>query len=105
MVEIGNQNFEETLKSGKYVLVDFWATWCGPCKMVAPVLEEAEAEYQGKVSFAKIDIDKNQETALKYGVFSIPNICLFKDGELVDRIVGFKQKKDIIKFIDKQLEK
>lgn len=105
MIDVSIQNFEDTLKSSKYVLVDFWAPWCGPCKKVGPVLEELENSYADKMLFAKVDIDQSQEIAFKYKVFSIPNICLFKDGELVDRIVGFKPKKDVEKFLNTQLEK
>ena len=105
MIDVSIQNFEDTLKSSKYVLVDFWAPWCGPCKKVGPVLEELENSYADKMLFAKVDIDQSQEIAFKYKVFSIPNICLFKDGELVDRIVGFKNKKDVEKFLNTQLEK
>ena len=105
MIDVSIQNFEDTLKSSKYVLVDFFFFFCGPCKKVGPVLEELENSYADKMLFAKVDIDQSQEIAFKYKVFSIPNICLFKDGELVDRIVGFKPKKDVEKFLNTQLEK
>ena len=105
MLEVSAQNFEDTLKSSKFVLVDFWAPWCGPCKNLAPLLEELESVYGDKVLFAKVDIDQNQEIAFKYKVFSIPNVRLFKDGELAANSVGFKPKKDLEKFLNKHLEK
>jgi len=74
------------------VLVDFWAQWCGPCKMIAPVLEELDAELDGKAKIVKLDIDENQETTSKFGIMSIPTLVVFKNGELVDKTVGFQPK-------------
>lgn len=74
------------------VLADFWAPWCGPCKMIAPVLEELDAEMGDQVKVVKIDVDENQETAAKYGVMSIPTLLIMKDGEVVDKVVGFQPK-------------
>ena len=86
-----DQNFTDEIKSG-LVLVDFWAPWCGPCKMIAPVLEEIDAEISDKVKIVKLDVDENQETAGNFGVMSIPTLVLFKDGEIVDQVVGFQPK-------------
>jgi thioredoxin 1 len=82
----------DVLASSKPVLVDFWATWCGPCRMVAPVLDEIAAERAGQLTVAKLDVDANPETARDFGVFSIPTLIVFKDGEPVKRIVGAKGK-------------
>lgn len=88
---VTDETFESETKSG-VVLVDFWAPWCGPCKMIAPVLDELDAELGDKVKIIKIDVDENQETAAKFGIMSIPTLLLFKDGEVVDKVVGFQPK-------------
>jgi thioredoxin 1 len=78
----------EVLQSDKPVLVDFWAVWCGPCKMIAPFVEELAGELEGKAKIGKLDVDNNQESAIKYGVRSIPTVLIFKDGKVVDTIIG-----------------
>lgn len=89
----GDQNFaEEVLKSDKPVMVDFWATWCGPCVMAGPVVDELANEYIGKIKIGKLDVDANQTTAQQYGVMSIPTVILFKDGKEISRKVGFAGK-------------
>jgi len=84
-----DENFTaEVLQSDKPVLVDFWAVWCGPCKMIAPFVEELAAEFEGKAKVGKLDVDNNQESAIKYGVRSIPTVLIFKDGKVKDTIIG-----------------
>ena len=88
-VEITDANFEqEVIKSEIPVLIDFWAVWCGPCKAIAPIMTELAAEYEGRLKVGKLDIDNNQEVSVKYGIRSIPTLLLFKDGKIVDQIVG-----------------
>ena len=100
IIHATDQNFDENIKEG-LVLVDFWAPWCGPCKMIAPVLEELDGEIEGKAKIVKVDVDDNQETAGKYGIMSIPTLVLFKDGEIVDKVVGFKPKEALAELIEK----
>ncbi len=96
-VEITDDNFEtEVIKSDKPVLIDFWAVWCGPCKLIAPIVEELASEYDGKVKIGKLDVDNNQQTSIKFGVRSIPTLLLFKDGQLKDTIIGAVPKKAIV---------
>ena len=100
IIHATDQSFDENIKEG-LVLVDFWAPWCGPCKMIAPVLEELDGEIEGKAKIVKVDVDDNQETAGKYGIMSIPTLVLFKDGEIVDKVVGFKPKEALAELIAK----
>ena len=95
------ENFEtEVLKSEMPVLVDFWATWCGPCRMIAPVIEEIAEEYQGKIKVGKINVDEQGELAVKYGISSIPTLLLFKGGEVVKKTLGYMPKEAVEKFIN-----
>tara|TARA_Y100001949_G_C15990076_1_gene332419 strand:- start:2121 stop:2441 length:321 start_codon:yes stop_codon:yes gene_type:complete len=102
-VEILDSNFDEVLNKNKVVLVDFWAEWCGPCRMIAPMIEELANEYDGKAVIGKLDVDNNQESSVKFGVRSIPTLLVFKDGELVDRHVGAVPKETLSNSIDTNL--
>ncbi len=93
VITVTDSNFEEkVLKAERPILVDFWAEWCGPCKMAEPVLDELSEEHKGKVDIVKIDVDKNQETTMKYQVMSIPTTILFKEGKEVGKQIGFAGK-------------
>lgn len=99
--EVNDVNFEElVLQSDKPVLVDFWAEWCGPCRMVAPVVEELSSEYAGKLLVTKLDVDSNPETAMKFGIRNIPTILFFKGGEIVDKHVGVAPKSTLSAKVD-----
>ena len=103
-LQITDASFDEVvLKSDKPVLVDFWATWCGPCRMLGPVIEELATEYEGRVGVGKVDVDNNQEFAAKYGVRNIPTVLVFKDGEVVGRQVGVAPKKTYTDALDSLL--
>lgn len=102
-LEITDSNFNNVISKNKTVLVDFWAEWCGPCRIIGPVIEELANEYEGKAIIGKLDVDSNQESSIKYGVRSIPTILTFKDGEIVDRQVGAVPKETLTNIIDSQL--
>jgi len=102
IVTLTDGNFgNEVLKSPVPVLVDFWAEWCGPCKMVAPILDELATEYDGKVKIAKLNIDDYQALATQYGIRAIPTLLIFKGGEVTDQIVGLRSKKDFKAKLDR----
>lgn len=101
--EITDSNYKEVLASGKPVVIDFWALWCGPCKMVAPIIDELAKEYEGRVTIGKCDVDANSDVPAEYGIRNIPTVLFFKDGELVDKQVGSAQKTDFVKKIEKLL--
>lgn len=102
IVEVTDQNFSDEVKSGT-VLVDFWAPWCGPCKMIAPVLEELDNEIGDQLKIAKLNVDNNPETAGRLGVMSIPTLMVFKDGEMVSKMVGFQPKEQLREWLDSYL--
>ena len=102
-VSITSENFA-SLKNGELPLVvDFWATWCGPCRMMAPIIEELAKDYDGKVVIGKCDVEENEDLAAEYGVRNIPTILFFKQGEAVYKMVGFQQKPKLVERIDKLL--
>lgn len=101
---VGEDNFQKTVLQAKSpVLVDFWAQWCGPCLATAPILEELAKEYAGKIDFAKVDVDANGPLAVKYGIAAIPTMIVFKGGQPVRQVIGYKSKKDLKKVLDEAL--
>ena len=105
MVSVTEDTFEEeVLQAGLPVLVDFWASWCGPCRMMAPILEEIATEYDGQLKIAKLDVDANTNMAIRYHVLSIPNLILFKNGQAVGSFIGYMPKKRLLKEMAPHLE-
>lgn len=102
VLEIADKDFDsEVLKADVPVLVDFWAPWCGPCKRIAPLLEELATEYNGKVKIVKVNVDQNKEAAMKYNVRGIPNLILFKSGQLQEQMVGALAKQELVNALQK----
>ena len=104
-VTIEENDFGKVVLQAKVpVLVDFWAPWCGPCRMVAPVVDELAEEYEGRIDFGKVNVDENAKIASQYGIMSIPTLILFKDGKPLSNIVGFRPKDELKKSLDSALE-
>jgi len=104
-IAINDSNFDQIVLQAKTpVLVDFWATWCAPCRMVAPIVDELAEEYNGRISFAKVDVDQNSKIATRYGIMSIPTLLIFKKGEPISHAVGYKPKEELKRSLDAALE-
>ena len=101
--QITDKDFDSTVNAGTPVFVDFWAPWCGPCRVIGPIVEELAPGYQGRAVIAKMNIDENPEIPSRFGVTSIPTLLMFKEGKLVDRAVGAMPKGELQKFIDRNL--
>ena len=103
VVTITDDNFQQLLDGGKPLFIDFWAVWCGPCRLVGPIVEQLAPSYDGKAVIGKLDVDNNPRTAATFGVTSIPTMIMFKDGKQVDRMVGARPKGELQSFIDRNL--
>jgi len=104
IIELSDSTFEtEVVNSDLPVLVDFWAPWCGPCRAIAPLVEEISSSYEGKIKVGRMNVDENQSTTMKFGIRSIPTIIMFKDGEAVDQIIGAVPKGEIERVVEKSL--
>ena len=104
IIEFNDQNFDsDVLEAGTLVLVDFWAVWCGPCKAIAPIVEEIANDYNGKVKVGKMDVDRNNQVAMRYGIRSIPTLLVFNNGEVVDQVIGNVGKESIESMLNKAL--
>lgn len=101
IVNVSDQTFSDEVEGTGTVLVDFWAPWCGPCKMIAPVLEDVDSEIGDKVKIAKVNVDENPDTAGRFGIMSIPTLMVFKDGQVVDKLVGFQTKEQLLDVLNK----
>lgn len=97
-----SENFDETIGQG-VSLVDFWATWCGPCKMLAPTIAELSEDFEGKAQVCKVDVDENADLAQRYGIYSIPSVFIFKDGEVKEKLIGFRAKSQIAEVLNKYI--
>ena len=102
-LQVTDSNFKDILATDKLVMVDFWATWCGPCRAIAPFVEEIAKEYEGRAVIAKCNVDECQEVPVQYGIRNIPTLLFFKNGQLVDKMVGAAPKSDLAKKIDSLL--
>lgn len=103
MLQLNTEKFDELIKGEKPVVCDFFATWCGPCKMLAPVMEKMEEEYGDKAEFVKVDIDENMPLAARYGIMSIPLVAVFKNGEMSAKSLGYMSKSEMSEFLSKNL--
>ena len=104
MINLTNENFEkEVISSKKPILVDFWASWCGPCQMIAPIVEEISNELSERIEVGKLNVDEQPEIAIKYDVMSIPTLIFFKDGKVVNTIIGYHSKDEILDFINSRI--
>jgi len=103
MMHFNSKSFDEALARGELLMVDFWASWCGPCKMLAPVIDDLAKQYEGKAVVGKVNVDEEQELAIRYGVMSIPTVICFKDGKEVDRKVGVMPPNVFTQVLDKNL--